>query len=338
MSEEHTAKIPEAVVEAVRSAEHVVVLTHVHPDGDALGSSLGFADILEGLGKQVFFYLEEPVSYLYDFLPGKDRASTSLDALQGFIEESGGEILVLSLDTGERSRLGKNADILLQYKPVVVIDHHRSHKDFGDLRWVEPDRSSTGEMLYELALRLGAGLSPEASINLYVAICTDTGSFRYDCTHARTHEIAADLVARGVKPESLSRCLYDNVSLPRLNLLQRVLSTLEIHGNGQLAFIHVTDQMIAETNSVPDDVEGFVDYPRSLDSVKVAVFIKAIKPGKISVSLRAKGDCDVSIIASKFQGGGHRNAAGFRLHDMPLENVKVIVLEELCRQVGCSSP
>lgn len=336
MSEEQTAKIPEPVIEAVRSAHHIVLLTHVHPDGDALGASLGFAEILEGLGKNVFFFVEEPVSYLFDFLPGKDRASTSIEALQSFIAECGGEVLTVSLDAGDSARLGKYEEIFLEQNPFLVIDHHRSHKNFGDIRWIEPDRSSTGEMIYELACQLGADISYEASANLYVAICSDTGSFRYDSTQSRTLEIAADLVGRGVKPEVMARHLYENISLPRLSLLRRVLSTLELHCDGQLAFIHVTDKMIDETSSSPDDVEGFVDYPRSLDTVKVAVFIKALKPGKISVSLRAKGDCDVSGIAEKFCGGGHKNAAGCWFGDRSMEEVKSLVLEELCLQVGCT--
>ncbi len=329
MSEKSAVKIPEDVLQGIRSAESVVLMTHVHPDGDALGSSLGLAEILEGMGKRVLVFLEEPVSHLYGFLPGKDRVVTDIGKVIDFAAAAGDRIIAVALDTGDDRRLGRYMEELLTLSPFLVIDHHKSHKDYGHYRWVEPGMSSTGEMIYELAIALGAKISSTAAINLYVAICTDTGSFRYESTTPRTHQIIADLISRGVRPEQAATCLYDNVSLPRMRLLQAVLGTLKVYDGGQLAFIHVTREMVEKSGASAHEIEGFVDYPRSLGSAKVAAFIKESGNGIISVSLRAKGELDVAEVANSFQGGGHRNASGFRIENSTMDDVHELVLREL---------
>ena len=318
--------IPEELQEVIKKKNNFVLVTHVHPDGDALGSLLGLTDILEGLGKRVLFFLEEPVSYLYEFLPGCTRACCEYDQVQQFIDDCNGDVGCIALDCGDADRMGKMKNLLLENHPFLVIDHHRGHRNFGDFNWVEPGRSSTGEMVYELAKALKAELSYSAAFNLFVAISTDTGSFRYDATTPRTLRIAAELVELGVKPNEIANRLYENFSLERLRLMELVLATLEMHVKNQVAVIHVTRDMYAKSGAISDDVEGFIDYPRALRSVKVAVFIKETKNDLISVSLRAKGECDVSVIAKNLGGGGHRNASGFRFSDLNIEQAKKKVL------------
>jgi phosphoesterase RecJ-like protein len=167
-----------------------------------------------------------------------------------------------------------------------------------------------------------------------VAICTDTGSFRFDSTHARTFEIAAKLLEAGVNPAEVSCKIYDNYSVARLKLLQLVLATLTLYASDQIACIHVTRDMFETSGAALQDIEGFIDYPRSLQTVKVAVFIKEVQPGHIAVSLRAKGQCDVAEIAKMFNGGGHRNAAGFRFAGKNLAEVRTEVLRVLSRDLG----
>jgi len=321
--------IPDYLGATIRDIDNFIILTHVHPDGDALGSLLGFADILESLGKRVFCYLEEPVSSLYDFLPDCERVNTELVDLRKFIEEADGQVAAVSLDCGDCDRLGENQQELLGIHPFLAIDHHRAHKKYGDFSWIESDCSSTGEMVYELAQTLGADISTNCAINLYVAISTDTGSFRYDSTTPRTHKIAADLLECGVRPEQVAGHLHDNFTLQRLKLMEMVLSTLTLYESGQLAFIRVTDEMFDRSGASIQDVEGFIDYPRSLRSVKVAAFIKESKNSQISVSLRAKGEFDVAKVAQFFGGGGHRNASGFRFSGKSIEQVHDEVLAAL---------
>jgi phosphoesterase RecJ-like protein len=314
--------IPEEIIRTIAGKGNIVLLTHVHPDGDALGSLFGFAELLEGSGKNVFCFLEEPVSHLYDFLPGCQRADCNLDSLADFVGEAGADVMAVALDCGDEYRLGKHKEDFLQITPFAVIDHHLSHRNFGTMRWVDPGGSSTGEMVYELGLVLDADINFTAAYNLYVAICTDTGSFRYDCTGARTLHIAAELVEKGVRPQEVCGKLYDNYSRERLKLMELVLATVTLYEEDQVAFMCVTQQMLEESGATMHDVEGFIDYPRSLRSVLVAVFIKEGANDQVSVSLRAKGRFDVAAVAKLFGGGGHRNAAGFRVFDTTLEKVQ----------------
>ncbi len=328
---EKSVTVPDAVVQALEGAGNIVLFTHVHPDGDALGSLFGLADLLLASGKKVFCYLEEPVSHLYDFLPGCELANCSLDDLESFVDEASTDLVALALDCGDADRLGVHREKFLNISPFAVIDHHLSHRDFGTVRWVESSRSSTGEMVYELALALGLEITYRAAYNLYVAICTDTGSFRYDCTGSRTLHIAAELVEKGVRPEEVGGHLFDNYSKERLKLMEFVLATMNLYESDQVAFIHVTRQMLRESGATMEDVEGFIDYPRSLRTVKIAVFLKEGKNGQVSVSMRAKGECDVAAIARGFDGGGHRNAAGFRLSNTSIETVRLQVQEKVSR-------
>ncbi len=320
--------IPEDISRSIQGAKNIVLLTHVHPDGDALGSLLGFANILDSLGKKVLCYLEEPVSYLYRFLPGVDKIETSLSKLTEFAVRHT-DVITISLDCGDSDRLGKHKDTMLQIQPFLVIDHHRAHKNYGDYRWIDSDRSSTGEMVYELGQQFNAIISYECAYNLYVAISTDTGSFRYDSTSPRTLRIAADLVEAGVRPDEIAGHIYDNYTTGRIKLMEMVLGTLTLYEADRLAFIHVTETMFASSGALPEDVEGFIDYARSISSVKVAAFIKEGSNGKVSVSLRAKGDCDVAEVAKAFGGGGHRNASGFRFFDKSPDQVRQVVLSKL---------
>lgn len=327
-------KIPDYIGATIRDIDNFIIVTHVHPDGDALGSLLGFADILEYLGKRVFCYLEEPVSSLYDFLPDCGRVKTELADLRRFIEEAEGQVAAVSLDCGDCDRLGENQKELLGIHPFLAIDHHRAHRKYGDFSWIESDCSSTGEMVYELAQALGVGISRKCAFNLYVAISTDTGSFRYDSTTSRTHTIAADLLECGVRPEKVAGHLHDNFTLQRLKLMEMVLSTLTLYESGQVAFIRATDEMFDKSGATLQDVEGFIDYPRSLRSVKVAAFIKERKNCQVSVSLRAKGEFDVAEVAQSFGGGGHRNASGFRFSGKTVEQVHDDVLAALLKALN----
>lgn len=296
------------IVKAIQTAETILVATHVFPDGDALGSQLGLSNILEGMGKKVIRYSEEPASYLYDFLPDCDK-------LIGELPDLSQVDCAIVLDCGDRYRLGKAMDALLTIRTVIVIDHHAGHQDFGDLRWVNSGRASTGDMVYELAKALIAEISLDAAYCLYTAIVADTGSFKYASTTASTFTIAGALVARGVNPEQVAAKLFDNFTESRLQLLQTVLSTLKLFAGGRLALITASREMFELTGAGAEDTESFINYPRSLASVKVAVFLKE-KEGVISVSMRSKGSqYDVAEVARKFCGGGHRNAAGCKFRN-----------------------
>lgn len=322
MSEKVLKKIPEQIIKDIKSHSHVVLFTHSHPDGDAIGSMLGFASLLEAMGKEVFCMMEEPVSYLYEFLPDTDKIHTSFDEYLTFMQSAGEDVLSVALDCGDANRLGKLKDDALDYEPFWVIDHHQSHRNFGTGRWVETTCSSTGEMVYELGEQLGAELSYNGAYNLYVAICTDTGSFRYESTGTRTMEIAGQLLKKGVKPHEVGSNLYDNFTKERLHLMGLALGSIELLAEDRVAFMTVTQKMLQESGATLEDLEGFIDLPRSLQCVKVAALFKEALGGMVSVSMRAKGECDVAKVANLFGGGGHKNAAGFRGRGKTIGQVK----------------
>ncbi len=295
------------ILRTLKEAKSVLIATHIYPDGDALGSQLALGECLELLGKNVFLYSEEKVSHLYDFLPGCGKLRHSLPDLSAFD-------CVVTVDCADHQRLGRVAERLLTAKRLIMIDHHAGHKLFGDLHWVDPSRASTGEMIYDLVVALGAEISPDAAYCLYTALVSDTGSFMYSSTTADTFRVAADLVGLGVQPSDVAGKLFDNFTVGRLALLKLVLDSLEVHGDKRIAIITVTKEMFGKTGTVAADTENFINYPRSLASVRVAAFIKETRNGVVSVSLRSKGDdCDVAALAAEFGGGGHRNAAGFKL-------------------------
>jgi len=319
---------PSEILAILARSEKVLLATHIYPDGDALGSQLALGMVLEAMGKEVVLYGDEPVSHLYDFLPGCDRLVTSLPAASGFS-------CAVSVDCADPQRLGSTHEQLLAHKPFIMIDHHLGHQPFGDLQWVDPGRSATGEMVYDLAVALGAEISPEAAFCLYTALVSDTGSFMYPATSAHTLEVASALVSLGVKPAEVAGRLFDNYTVNRLHLLRLVLDSLELFGRERIAVIRATREMFALTGTVPADTENFINYPRSLAPVKVAAFIKESRDNVISVSLRSKGkDCDVAKVAGEFGGGGHRNAAGFKLRSGEVEKVKAELLARLEILVG----
>lgn len=315
---------PSELVSTLGRAERILVAAHVYPDGDALGSLLALAESLEAMGKEVYRYSEEKASHLYDFLPGSDRLRTAVPAdLDAFD-------CAVALDCGDRYRLGREMEQLLAIRPFLVIDHHAGHTPFGDLAWVDPERAATGEMVYDLIQALGGDVSATAAYCLYAAIVSDTGSFKYSSTTAGTFRVARDLVERGVKPAEVAGRLFDNYTVERLHLLTAVLDTLELHANNLLALISVSRELFARTGTSQADTEGFINYPRAIASVQVAAFIKEAPDGLISVSLRSKGTrCDVAAVAARFGGGGHRNAAGFKLSGETMASTREKLLAAL---------
>lgn len=296
--------LPE-IITAIQGAEKIVLACHIFPDADALGSQLALGNILRSMGKEVYLYGEEPASYILDFLPGSESIDIGLPDINHYD-------CCIALDCGDERRLGKEKLQLLQIHPFVVIDHHSGHKNFGNLRWVEPGKSSTGEMVYELAKAMGAEISYDTAYCLYSAIVSDTGSFKYASTSSSTLYVAGELVGCGVKPAEISGKIFNNFTKNRLQLLQEVLSSLALYEKDRLAIIEVTLDLYEKTGTSVVDTELFINYPRALETVKIAAFIKESKDF-VGVSMRSKGSYDVAMVARKFGGGGHRNAAGFKL-------------------------
>jgi phosphoesterase RecJ-like protein len=307
-----------AIARELRDNERFLLTTHVNPDGDAIGSLGALALVLEDLGKKVVAYCQDVIPGFLRFLPYSDRIVREIPGLDRF------DVAVV-LDCGELDRIGNAAEVLRHVEKIIHIDHHSSSDDFGQLNLVRPECSSTAEILYEIFQAIPASLSPEAAENIYTAILTDTGSFRFANTTARALDIAAEMVALGVAPDKIASEVYDSMSPERLRLLALSLNTLALRANGRLATMQVSRRMLEETKTTVMDTDGFVNYPRGINTAEMAIFFREIDSGKVNVSLRSRGRLNVAEFARKYDGGGHHNAAAFRAEG-PLTEVVEKVL------------
>jgi phosphoesterase RecJ-like protein len=279
----------------------VLLLGHVHPDGDVLGTLLGLGLALEDAGWRATFAGPHPVPDMLSFLPGAPRYEAWPRAPRTF------DVIVLT-DCPNHAR---TEGLLEQARGVATtvlnIDHHPDNRRYGTVDWIDPSAAATGEMIWELLGRLALPLTPAVALNLYTAIHTDTGSFRYSNTTARTFQIAADLTRAGAAPALVTEWLYQRRALRALNELGELLRRVQVSEDGAVAWLSVPRGLVSEEFMAAEDV---VTYPRSIRGVKVAVLLREETPGQVKVSLRGKGEVPVNRIAGRFGGGGHENAAG----------------------------
>jgi len=291
----------ERLAQAMLRHESFVITSHVDPDPDCLGSMLALAWGLRRLGKTVAVVSPDPISEDMRFLPGVDQIlpppAPAADAL-----------VVVDCDL---SRIGAVRSQTSQFAYVYNIDHHVSNTGEGTLHYIEPQAAATGELIYRLLTEhWGLALDAQAATQLYAAVMSDTGSFRYPNTTAQTLAIAAQLVEAGAKPDEIAAAVYDQVPWRAVQLLKLALNTLGRSDDGRIAWIVVTRAMLAQAGAVDDDAAGFVQYPRSIAGVEVALMLRELADGQTRVSLRSRGRVDVSVVASAFGGGGHPGAAG----------------------------
>ncbi|WP_051453557.1 DHH family phosphoesterase [Hippea sp. KM1] len=294
-------EIKKKIGQILKDRDSFLIVSHKNPDGDAIGSSLALYSVLKEMGKEV--YVENPTkpAYTYDFL--KDyRVIESISNCKD-VE------VVISVDTAELSRCGLDRDYL-KGKLFINIDHHKTNPGFGDINLIEPDASAVGCIIWDIFTVSGIPISKTTAEYLYLSILTDTGSFRYSSTSPKTFRIAADLLERGVEPWFISSNIYESEKPETFKLLSLVLDTLELFYNGRLALVYVTKEMFEKTNTNADNTEGFVNYARSIRGVEVGVLLREDEPNRFKISIRSKGNVDVSEVAGHFNGGGHKNAAG----------------------------
>lgn len=316
--------------QALRDHQRFAVLSHVRPDGDALGSQLALALSLQELGKTVRVWNEDGMLEKYSFLPNAELLTKPPSAKEDVD-------LVVALDTAVQTRLGTTLDAVSSSKMTINIDHHPSNPGYGDLVYIDATSPATGQILFELMVDQKLPLTKEIAENLYVAISTDTGSFQYPNTTARTFEIAAELIRAGVDVGRVSQLIYENYPRRRIELLRELLGTMRFEGNGQVASFSLSLALAKRLGVRPEDNEGLIDHLRAIHGVIVAVFFEELPDGKVRVSMRSKsGKADVCAICMKFGGGGHRLAAGARVRGT-LAEVEQKVMEAICEIVNCDS-
>jgi phosphoesterase RecJ-like protein len=325
MSSPQTTSDIETVADAIRSHDRFLLVTHENPDGDALGSILATKLALDQLGKDAVMYLygNAPLPAEYRFM--------ELDDLHRRLPDDWRERVLVAVDCANESRLGPDSEPLDGAPLVIDIDHHHDNSRFGAINLVVPNASSTGEVLRDVFSALGVEVTPEIAEALYIALVTDTGRFQYSNTTPKALRLAAELVEAGADVHRIFQWVYETVQFAKLKLLARALERAQIYDGGRLVVSYLLRSDFTDIGAAEAYSEGIIDYLRAVEGADMAALIR--EPPRSDgperrISLRASTDeLDVSAIARKSGGGGHRQAAGFSSDDSIEEITKFIERE-----------
>ncbi|MBI1921082.1 MAG: DHH family phosphoesterase [Geobacter sp.] len=291
-----------SIVEEIRKGSAFLIASHESPDGDAIGASLALANYLVGLGKEVAIHNPDPVPELYSFLPMADRFSPAIPDREfdaAFV-----------LDIGEYRRTGKVFGEFKRYGKYINIDHHLMSDPFGAINLIDPKASATGALIHRIIKAAGDSIDYATALCIYTAVITDTGSFHYSNSDQEAFNVAGEMVMLGVDAWDVAERLYESQPRQRMELLALVLATLNISPRGDFASITVTLDMYDKSCATAELTDGFINYPRSIKGVEVAIFFRQLKADLYKVGFRSKGKVNVAALSAAFGGGGHHNAAG----------------------------
>ncbi len=291
------------IVEQIESKQSFLVVSHENPDGDAIGSTLGLANALREMGKDVVALNVDGVPQIMQFLPGFDQLVTDLPENPQFD-------VAFVLDAGDLSRSGIPAQECSQ--TLINIDHH-PHSEFGDICYLDTAASATAILIERVLNRCNYQMSLAVAKCLYLGILSDTGSFRYSSANPESFTVAGRLVGMGVDPWEVANCLYESLAPERMKLLGLVLPTLEISSCGRYASMAMTDAILKESGATEEHTDGFVNYPRAIRGVEVALFFRQVGKDEFKISFRSRGKIDVGSMSRELGGGGHHNAAGAKI-------------------------
>jgi phosphoesterase RecJ-like protein len=308
------------IISEITNNRSFLIASHENPDGDAVGSSLALACYLSALGKDVTVFSCDPLPDNFLFLPLADSVVTAIPDRHFDI--------CFVLDAGDISRIGSDSERLKKIGNIINIDHHPDNRLFGDINLLDPKASATGALVYRLITASGFPIDYPTALCIYTAIVTDTGSFRYSNADREAFQISGQMVSYGINPWYVAEKLYENQPRHRLELLSLALSTLQVTDRGDVASITVTLDMYEKTGATSELTDGFINYPRSIQGVEVAVFFREVEKGLFKVGFRSKGNVDVSVLAAAFGGGGHHNAAGCKISGS-LDEARQIVISHI---------
>ncbi|GAX90570.1 DHH family phosphoesterase [Effusibacillus lacus] len=283
-----------------------LLITHVQPDGDALGSTLGFAHLLQALGKRYAIAVEEPIPAKFRFLPMSDRIQLASQISRRFSK-------IVALDCGDIKRFGRCAEFLEPQADILNIDHHKTNDCFGRANLVDLEAAATSQIVFNLASFMGTEIGRDMSVCLYTGILTDTGGFRYGNTTVEVHTIAAELLRNGVSPYDVADRVLETLTWSQLQLIREGLKSLQKDELGKVAWMVVERDLLDRLGAGDEDAEGLVSYARNVQGVEVGILFREKADGTVKASLRSKYHVDVGEIALSLGGGGHARAAGCTL-------------------------
>ena len=312
----------EQIITTIKENNHFLITAHINPDGDAIGAMAAMGYILQYLNKDFVLFNESalPRRFTWMQLPAP--------ILQELPETAPQWLIVL--DCGDSSRPGEKIKDLIGRVKTINIDHHLGNPGFGLINWVEPQSSSVGEMVARLAQKLDIPLQGALAEAIFLSIASDTGGFSFGNTTPEVLELTAHLIRQGLDYAQINAQMQKQWSLNKVKLHGHVLKNAELHLNGQIGLITITQEILKKTETTIEDCEGLVNYIRNIKSVKVAISLREDEPDKIKFSLRSYGNVNVQQMASSLGGGGHRNASGGTL-EMSLTQAREKILDTVRR-------
>lgn len=297
----------ERITSLLQKENNYLIASHLNPDGDSVGSLLALGIALMETGKKVTLTTIDPVPYKYRFLPGSHL-------IKEWKEVNDREYnYLIVLDCSDLSRLEPLSQDLFVRERMINIDHHVSNEFFAEYNYVDTGAGSVGEIIFELLKKMNIKITSDMALCLYVAVCTDTGSFRYSNTSARTHRIAAQLLELGVEPVYMTHKIYENISKEGMLLIKEALNTLSFDCRDKIAYITITKAIMEKTGAREEDTEGIINYTRNIRGVEIGILFREICKEKTRVGFRSRS-INVSELAGMFNGGGHPLAAGCQVN------------------------
>jgi len=302
----------EQILNQLKKSKRLLLTSHIHPDGDAIGSLLAMGLTLEAMKKDVMLFNESPTPAVYQFLP-------SIHRIKNEPGDMGAYDTAIVLDCSDLQRIGDMAVAVSNIPTVINIDHHITNTRFGNYQLIDAKASATAEIIYRIIKALDIPITMAMAYAVYTGIMADTGSFRFSNTTPDAFRICHEMVGYGADAHKVAHHVYETISLNRIKLLNMVFDTIELTENGKLSIMTLTQNMLQVTGTEIADVNGLINYAKRIENVKVAALLYERKNGRcrsnresqFHVSLRSDGAIDVSLIASSFGGGGHISAAGF---------------------------
>ncbi len=290
------------VIKAIKSYSKFLITSHIDLEGDALGSELALASLLRKMGKTAYIVNDDRTIANYRFLPGVKKVSSSLNRRQfqaAFI-----------VDCPVKRRVGKVTRLVGSDKPIINVDHHIDNENFGRINWVEPRASSTGEMIYRLFELTRTNLDRNDALNIYTAILTDTGSFRYSNTTSRVFYIASQLLKLGIEPDEIYAKIYENNSPQDATVVGEMIARMSFAADNQIAWVIIPQSVFKTMQGGRETIDRILDFAKSISTVKVVIIFRQIEKRLVKLNLRSKRPVNVQKIAKIFGGGGHKLASG----------------------------
>lgn len=302
----------------LESSTGVLLVSHVKPDGDSIGSLLSLGLALKKIyNDKINMVCLDDIPKNFKFLSGLENVSKDINKIN--------YDLIISLDCGDETRFSFDKYIFNKSSSIINIDHHISNTYYGDINIVDPNASSTAEIVYEIIKEMNIEVDVDIATALYVAISTDTGSFIYDNTSSKTHKIVSELIEKGIDVNKIVTNVYQSRSLQKTKLFIEGIKTLELLCEDRIAMVCIHNSLFSQTNTTKDDIDGIIEFIRDIETVEVACILREVSDNETKVGLRSKKYFDVSKLAKKFEGGGHVRAAGCTVHKDINESKKIII-------------